>query len=415
MQTIFRKDIQYYKFCLYGFFKNLRFFEAFLVLFFLEKGLSFFEIGLLYSLREITIYIFEIPTGIIADSFGRRKTMLLAFVFYILSFFVFFLSGFFEAFVVAIVFYSLGDAFRTGNHKAMVIEYLSFKGWLQDKVHYYGNTRSWSQMGSALSAITGGFIVFYTGSFRYIFLFSIIPYILDLILVITYPRILDGDIQKFNKRLVKKEFQKLFRHYRNSLVKATVLKAVFNLSVFSGYYKAVKDYLQPLVKTYAISVPLLLTLTIEQRSSLLVGFVFFIIFLLSSFASRISGRVSTWFDNLAIPLNLTLIIGFFAGILSGIFFNMGFFLVSIVLFVVIYMIENLRKPIGVAFISEAVDKRIMASAISTDSLLQSILAAIIAPVIGLLADHLGVGYGIVIITVILAISLPLYFAIHTRK
>ena len=40
---MFRKDLQYYKFCLYGFLKNLRFFEAFLILFFLEGGLSFFE------------------------------------------------------------------------------------------------------------------------------------------------------------------------------------------------------------------------------------------------------------------------------------------------------------------------------------------------------------------------------------
>ena len=41
----FEKNLQYYKFCLYGFFKNLRFFEAFLLLFFLDKGLTFLEIS----------------------------------------------------------------------------------------------------------------------------------------------------------------------------------------------------------------------------------------------------------------------------------------------------------------------------------------------------------------------------------
>ena len=41
----FNKDIQYYKFCLYGFLKNLEFFEAFQILFLLENGLTFLQIG----------------------------------------------------------------------------------------------------------------------------------------------------------------------------------------------------------------------------------------------------------------------------------------------------------------------------------------------------------------------------------
>ncbi len=86
MPSNFIKDVQYYRFCLYGFFKNLRFFEVFLILFFLEKGLSFFAIGTLYAAREITVNLFEIPSGVIADSFGRRRTMILSFGFYIISF-----------------------------------------------------------------------------------------------------------------------------------------------------------------------------------------------------------------------------------------------------------------------------------------------------------------------------------------
>ena len=49
------KNLQYYKFCLYGFFKNLRLFEAFLILFLLDNGMSYVQIGVLYSIREITL------------------------------------------------------------------------------------------------------------------------------------------------------------------------------------------------------------------------------------------------------------------------------------------------------------------------------------------------------------------------
>ena len=90
MPQKFNKDLQYYKFCIYGFLKNLRFFEPFLILFFLEKGLSFFQIGTLYAIREITINILEIPTGIVADSLGRRRTMIFSFIAYIISFIIFY-------------------------------------------------------------------------------------------------------------------------------------------------------------------------------------------------------------------------------------------------------------------------------------------------------------------------------------
>jgi len=52
-----------FRFCLYGFLKNQRYFEPFILLAFLEKGLSFFVIGLLFGFRELCINLFEIPSG----------------------------------------------------------------------------------------------------------------------------------------------------------------------------------------------------------------------------------------------------------------------------------------------------------------------------------------------------------------
>ena len=101
---MFKKNLQYYKFCVYGFLKNLRFFEAFLILFFLEKGLDFFQIGILYAVREIAMNILEIPTGVIADTLGRRKTMIFSFAFYIISFTVFYFSTTYWLFISAMLF-----------------------------------------------------------------------------------------------------------------------------------------------------------------------------------------------------------------------------------------------------------------------------------------------------------------------
>lgn len=64
--------LQIIKFGMYGLLKNLRFFEPFLLLYLIQSGLSLFQIGLLYSIREATMYIFEIPSGVIADRYGKK-------------------------------------------------------------------------------------------------------------------------------------------------------------------------------------------------------------------------------------------------------------------------------------------------------------------------------------------------------
>ena len=77
-QKMIRSDLQIKKFCAYGFLKNLKFFEPYLLIFLMGKGISLFEIGILISVREIIINVFEIPSGVIADYFGRKRNCISA-------------------------------------------------------------------------------------------------------------------------------------------------------------------------------------------------------------------------------------------------------------------------------------------------------------------------------------------------
>ena len=413
----FKKDIQYYKFCLYGFLKNLRLFEPFLILFFVDSGLTFLQIGVLYSIREIARNILEIPAGIIADSIGRKKTMVSSFVFYIISFVIFYFSHSFGIFIAAMLLYAVGDAFRTGTHKAMIFDYLKIKGWQDQKVYYYGHTRSWSQTGSAVSALLAGLLVFYTDSYRMIFIFSIIPFFLDLINIISYPNELNGSVMTYKKGEIIKNFKKVILDFVYSFKNKVLLNAIVNLSVFTGYYKAMKDYLQPVLKTFALSLPILFAFGDKQRSSVVIAVVYFFIYLLTSFSARNSGRFSEKFKNLYKPLNFTLIVGIGAGIVTGIFYEMDIIHLSILFFIAIYLIENLRKPIGISYVAENIDTDIMATVLSAQSQAQTIVAAILSPLIGWLADSLGLGYSILIVSAGLVLLSPLYLLrkslIHT--
>ncbi|HOO73930.1 MAG TPA: MFS transporter [Tepiditoga sp.] len=404
----FQKDLQYYKFCSYGFLKNLRFFEPFLMLFFLEKGMSFLQIGFLYSIREIATNILEIPTGILADTLGRRKTMIFSFISYIISFFIFFISKNYGIFIISMIFYAFGEAFRTGTHKAMIYEYLRLKGWDKYKVDYYGHTRSSSQIGSAVSSLIAASIVFYSGSYRYIFLFSAIPYILDLVLMITYPKELDGDIVKRNFSDIFKSFGDVTGDFILTLRNPKMIKTVINSSVHGGFYEAAKDFLQPVLKNLAVALPLFAAMENEKRTSLIIGIVYFFIYLLTAIGARNAGNIGGLFKNQPLYLNLTLIIGFSFGLLSGIFYNINLLFVSIIFYVFIYLNENIRKPSTVAYLSESIKKNVLASSLSVESQFKTLFAAIITPLMGFLADKFGVGSSLIITSSVLIIFTPLF-------
>lgn len=406
----FKKDLQYYKFCLYGFLKNLRLFEPFIILFFLENNLTFLQIGILYSIREITRNIFEIPAGIISDSLGRKKTMITSFGLYIVSFVTYYFAQTYAVFILAMIFYSFGDAFRTGTHKAMIFDYLKMNQWEDQKVFYYGHTRSWSQFGSAISALVAGFLVFFSGSYRLIFIYSALPYVLDLILIASYPIELNGSIAGSDQQKISKRFKAVTRDFLSTLFNRKSLKSIANLSMFTGYYKAVKDYLQPVLQSLAISLPLFLVWEEKQRTAIFIGVIYFFIYLLTSFSSRKSGVFSARYRYIFIPLNITLIVGFTVGLISGIFYEYELLIVAVVAYIIIYLIENLRKPIGISYITENIDNNILATVLSAESQAHALVAAILAPIIGFLADSFGLGIALAFVSVLMILLSPIYMA-----
>jgi len=410
MASKFVKNLQYYKFCMYGFLKNLRFFEPFLILFFVEQGLSFLQIGTLYAIREIATNLLEIPTGIIADALGRRRTMIFSFIAYLVSFIIFYFApGFFTS-SIAMIFFSFGEAFRTGTHKAMIFEYLNIMGWNDQKVYYYGHTRSWSQIGSAVSALIAAGIVFFSNRYKLIFLYSSIPYILDLLLMLTYPRELDGRKTGVKGKEIIRNFTEVTREFICSFHNSDMLRAIANLSAHSGFFKAIKDYLQPVVQTFALTFSIFVYLEDLQRSALVIGIVYFIIYLLTSLAARCSGRIAEKFSSLAHPLNITLLAGFGMGMLCGVFFGLEFIPLSIALFIAIYVIQNVRKPIGVSYISETMRSDIMATTLSAESQFTTLITAVAAIALGFLTDHFGIGNALVIISGVMLLTTPLYLA-----
>ncbi len=375
------------RFCLYGFLKNQKYYEPFLVLAFLEKGLSFFDIGLLIAFREIAINLFELPSGAAADLYGRRRSMILSYLCYLAAFAVFAVSSVLWTLYAAMFCFALGEAFRSGTHKAMIFDWLQLEGRPQEKTRVYGTTRSWSQLGSAVSVLIAAAIVIVEGSYTRVFWYSCLPYVLGLINFFGYPAALDG------RKSDRASLAELGRHLARALRQCLRLPPLRRLLIESvlqrGTYKTIKDYLQPLLQQTALLLPLLVGLEDAGRAAVLVGIVYFGLYLLSAVSSRQAHRLrdaaggserasrAMWWLSLVAFLALT---AAFAG---------GGHVLAIGLFVLLAVLQNLWLPIYLDRIDEASDSDLGATVLSVDSQSRSVYVMLLAPVLGWAVDRLG--------------------------
>lgn len=380
------------RFSLYGFLKNQKYYEPFFILAFMDKGLSFFAIGLLIGFRQVWINILEIPSGFLADTFGRRRSMIASFTAYIISFVLFALSSVLWTLFVAMFFFAVGEAFRTGTHKAMIFDWLESEGRGGERTRIYGYTRSWSQIGSAVSVVMATAAVLITENYVAIFWFSILPYLANIINFLSYPAFLDGEPPE-NTSLA--DLWRLFLVTLGKSLRNHPLRRLFlESAVYRGNASLAKDYLQPLLGAAALTLPFLNNWNAERRSALLVGALFFILYFASSLASRNAHRFVATTDSLNTPAETVAsrrlwLYSALAFTLAALALAAGWNLTAGILFAAVVLLVNLWRPILMSRIDEVSDSSAGATVLSIDSQAGSFYLMLFAPLLGFVADRAG--------------------------
>jgi MFS-type transporter involved in bile tolerance (Atg22 family) len=77
--------------------------------------------------------------------------------------------------------------------------------------------------------------------------------------------------------------------------------------------------------------------------------------------------------------------------------------ISILMIIPVFLIENIRKPIGVAVVADSTNKNVLASVLSVQSQIQTLFIIIATPVLGYFSDKYGLGMGLIITTSIFII------------
>ncbi|TYB32055.1 MAG: MFS transporter [Candidatus Mcinerneyibacterium aminivorans] len=395
-----KKDLQIWKFSFYGFFKNLRFFEPYLYIYLLNLNFSLFHIGLLFAIRETTIYILEVPSGVFADNYGRKTSLLICFISYIISFILFFFVASFFLASIAMFFFGIGEAFRSGTHKSIIYSYLERKGWFDHKTFVYGRTRSFSLIGTSISAFLSIFLVLNIPSMKWIFIITIFPYILDFILIVSYPSYLNE--KSGAKFSFDKFIQLTFSQLKNLFQSIKTTKILLSSSIFDSIFKSSKDYIQPVLKNIigAAGVYILTSYSAEENMKIILGLTYGIFYIFNSIASRNAYRVQKRISSYNYIYYSFYLMGIIFVLLS-LLINLKITILVIALFFIFSFIRNIRKPMIVDVFGNMVKTTQRATIHSVDSQLRSILKIFIAPALGFLSDTFSIPFAFLSFGIIL--------------
>jgi DHA3 family tetracycline resistance protein-like MFS transporter len=127
------------------------------VLFFWSRGLNLFEVAVLASVFEGSILFFEIPTGALADIFGRRKSVICSHLFQSLAGLIFILSPSFWLFAVAEATQGFGETLKTGALEAWMVDNLKAVKEGERQSQTFARGEKFNRLGLLLGIIFGGF------------------------------------------------------------------------------------------------------------------------------------------------------------------------------------------------------------------------------------------------------------------
>ena len=149
-------------------------------LFYIERGLTSSQYISFVGIAFFTRLLFEIPFGIIADKYDKKRLLLISNLLFIISTMIFIFAHNYITFVIAIVTNALNNSLSSGITNSILYENLDNKQRFNKTLFYNSFFYNISYM---LAMIVGGYIGQKFGLI-YTYYITIIPFIIDFIILL---------------------------------------------------------------------------------------------------------------------------------------------------------------------------------------------------------------------------------------
>ncbi|MFH1439104.1 MAG: MFS transporter [Candidatus Woesearchaeota archaeon] len=189
-------------------------FGGVLVPFFLDWGsITFTQLMILQSFFVFSMFILEIPTGAVADYFGRKTSISLSAVFIALSVIIYTIYPNFYLFLLGEFFWAIGAALLSGSDQALLYDSLKkLKSEKQSK-KIFGRYGSLELTGMMIAAPIGSLVAAEFG-LRMPMLLMIIPFTIAFLIALTLKEpiikesVSKNDLEKLSKKTTANKTRK---------------------------------------------------------------------------------------------------------------------------------------------------------------------------------------------------------------
>ena len=147
------------KLSLVTFLANLYFYNAVGTLYQQARGLSLLQVSSIGSIIIVTIFVAEVPTGVIADRIGRKWSVVTAIALQAIGEWLYLFAGGYAAFVFIAILAGVGYAFLSGANEALIYDSLPADDRDQRMQKSMGVVGGAYQLAFFVSPLIGGLMV----------------------------------------------------------------------------------------------------------------------------------------------------------------------------------------------------------------------------------------------------------------
>lgn len=344
-----------------------------------ERGLSLTRITLLDVPFFLLVVVAEIPTGAIADRFGRRISLMLGSLMFSVAVFVFGIAESYPVILISYTAWGLGLTFQSGADAAIL--YDSLKAIDREEDFQKINSRLWAMTSAAvLVAILIGAPIAAATSFSTVIVASaaISLFAVPVALSMHEPRAEPGS-----------EHEHYFQTVANGIRDAWRQPALRYIIIFSGLLNAATFapliFVQPFLSEHNVGTGDLGLWQAPVRGAGVVAAL-----LVHQFVSRAGQRIAFF----SMPIAIAVAMFSLAGIDS---------LWTYAVFLGVGMVAGMQNPVLATYVNRRIPSERRATMLSVQSLIASFLLAGMEPLSGVLADAYGLQGMFLAIGVLIAV------------
>lgn len=350
------------------FLQNLSFAAPIQTLFFQARGFSFSQIMILQSILLGSVLLLEVPTGILGDRFGKKRSIVFGIGCALLAWIPWFLATDIWIFSIAFVLLGASQAFISGSDQALVYELLASKGRQQDMQKTYGLYLAMSTFGFALAGLIGGFLAIQQTLTEFIRLYALTAAAQTCAFILFLS--VREPVQEVAKVSLASAERRIFRTAFGLLVGNGELRRIVALSVLTTPFSvALLTFFQP----YFVQ---------SHVPASWFGVALFLSSLAAGGSKMFSHRLETYFG-MKCALFLSTFLPGVMWLVMALWFHP---IAAVLLFILSDAAGNLRDPIFADYMNRHIPSSVRATALSAVSLIVSLYLFIMQPVIGVLAD-----------------------------